>query len=64
MKVMGIYENFDEMDTEAPTTEKQFQAGANEKEGISGCLYIDTRYGNREAVMEEVTQPRSAKRGK
>ena len=62
MKVMGIYENFDDYDEEPPTTEQQFRAGANEKEGISGCLYIDTKYGNRQAVMEEVTKPRSERK--
>lgn len=64
MKVMGIYENFDQFDDQKPTTEAQFEAGANEKEGISGCLKIDTTYGNREAVCDEVIAPRSKSRGK
>lgn len=62
MKVMGIYENFDDVDSDPPHTEQKFKQGASEKEGISGCCYIDTTYGNREAVMDEVVRPRSKRK--
>jgi len=63
MKVMGIYESFQQSDSDPPTTEQQFRQGKSLEEGISGCLYVDTTYENREAVMGQVQSPRS-QRGK
>ncbi len=51
MKVMRIAQNFEDYDSEPTTTDAAFKKGASIKEGVSGCLGIDTTYEQTEADL-------------